>query len=188
MIPVLLALIGIPILELAVALQIGGRIGAWPTVALILLTALLGMALVRAQGFAVAGRVRSQLEQGAFPALPLFDGACLLLAGMLLIVPGFVTDLAGFLLLIPPLRRMLAVRLIRHLEAREAPTTHTAGKGPRADSPPSNRDPSGPVIEGDWREIDPETAPPQGGRAVDPPAREPDEDGSTTEDPPERRR
>lgn len=108
----LLLFIIAPIVELYVLIKIGGLIGVVPTVALVFLTALIGSQLVRRQGLDVMRRVRASQAHGEAPALPLLDGAALLLAGLLLITPGFISDTVGFILLIPRLRRHLARRLL----------------------------------------------------------------------------
>jgi UPF0716 protein FxsA len=131
----LLLLVGVPLLELYLLIQVGSEIGALPTIALSVLTAILGTWLVRMQGFAVLLRVRVMLERGETPALEVLDGAVLLIAGLMLLLPGFLTDALGFLLLIPPLRRLLIRRFVRVLPARE---------GPQPDRRPR-------VIEGEFR-------------------------------------
>lgn len=109
----LLLFIGIPLVELYFLIQVGSEIGALPTIALSVFTALLGGALVRIQGFSVLMRVRETTERDEVPALELLDGALLLVAGLVLLLPGFFTDIVGFLLLIPALRRLLISRFVR---------------------------------------------------------------------------
>lgn len=111
----LLALLIVPILEIAVFIQVGGAIGAWPTIALVLLTAFAGVALVRAQGFATMRRARDSLARNEPPVREVFDGLCLVAAGMLLLIPGFVTDVLGLLLLVPMLRERLRAFLTRRI-------------------------------------------------------------------------
>jgi UPF0716 protein FxsA len=126
---------GVPLLELYLLIQVGSEIGALPTIALSILTAVIGTVLVRVQGFSVLLRVRELLDRGELPALEVLDGALLLIAGLLLLLPGFITDALGFLLLLPPLRRFLILRFVRVVPVRPRPT---AGPGPR-------------VIEGEFR-------------------------------------
>jgi UPF0716 protein FxsA len=111
----LLALLIVPIVEIAVFIQVGGAIGVWPTIALVLLTAFAGIALVRAQGFATMHRARDSLARNEPPVREVFDGLCLVVAGLLLLVPGFVTDVLGLLLLVPMLRERLRVLLGRRI-------------------------------------------------------------------------
>jgi len=109
-VPLLLILIfiGVPILEIAVFIQAGNLIGLWPTLAVVVITAVLGAALLRSQGLAAVGRARRQLDRGEIPISEVATGICLLIAGALLLTPGFVTDAIGFLLLIPPVRTFLS--------------------------------------------------------------------------------
>ena len=109
----LLLFVGAPLIELYFLIQVGSVIGALPTIALSILTAVAGAALVRMQGLAVLLRVRQAMDRGETPALALLDGAVLLVCGFLLLLPGFVTDIAGFLLLIPPLRHALIRRYVK---------------------------------------------------------------------------
>lgn len=106
----LLLFVVAPLFELYVLLGVGAIVGPLPAILLSILTAVIGGILARAQGLSVLLRVRAMLENGEQPALEMLEGALLLLAGLALLLPGFVTDALGFLLLIPPLRRAL----IRH--------------------------------------------------------------------------
>ncbi|MGB5707318.1 MAG: FxsA family protein [Arenicellales bacterium] len=108
----------VPIVEIYFLITIGSVIGVGLTIALIVLTAMLGALLVRAQGFSTIARVQGQLEKGEIPAVEILEGLFLLVAGALLLTPGFVTDAIGFACLTPPLRRwiihrMLAARMLR---------------------------------------------------------------------------
>jgi len=109
----LLVFVGAPLVELYLLIEVGSEIGAIPTIALSIFTAVLGGLLVRMQGFAVLFRAQSQMANKELPALELMEGALLLLVGLALMLPGFITDAAGFLLLIPPLRRWLVVRWLK---------------------------------------------------------------------------
>ncbi len=124
----LAAFILVPLIEIAVFIEIGGVIGLWPTLALILLTAMLGSWQLRAQGLATLNRARSQMEQGVMPARELFDGLCLLVAGALLLTPGFVTDAAGALLFVPPLRDILRRAIGRRLAENTETRVHRDGR------------------------------------------------------------
>ena len=105
---ILLALVGVPLVEIAVFIEIGGWIGLWPTLAVIVATALAGTWLIRAQGIGMLLRARRTIAAGEAPLREIFDGACLIVAGAFLLTPGFVTDAAGFLLLLPPFRDLAA--------------------------------------------------------------------------------
>lgn len=103
----LLLFIGVPILEIAVFIQAGELIGLWPTLAIVVLTAIVGTALLRAQGLATLARARQNLDRGEIPVEEVFTGVCLLVAGALLLTPGFVTDFVGMLLFVPPVRNVI---------------------------------------------------------------------------------
>ena len=94
----------VPITEIAVFIVVGQFIGVLPTIALVILTAILGATLLRHQGMGLAMRVRSELEARRVPGRELANGAMILVAGVLLLTPGFVTDTLGFLLFIPQVR------------------------------------------------------------------------------------
>lgn len=104
---IILIFLGIPILEIAVFIQAGEIFGLWPTLAAIVVTAVVGATLIRAQGMAALHRARQSLARDRIPVSEVFTGICLLIAGALLLTPGFVTDTVGFLLLVPPLRAVL---------------------------------------------------------------------------------
>ena len=111
--PLLILFIVLPLLELAVLIQVGGEIGALWTIALIGLTALVGVQLIRWQGFATLLRANERIREGTVPAREIAEGVMLALAGALLIAPGFITDAFGFALLIPTLRIALAEAAIK---------------------------------------------------------------------------
>ena len=121
----LAAFVAVPVVEIAAFIGIGGRIGLWPTIGLVVVTAFAGLALLRIQGLAVLDRLRLSRA----PAVELFEGLCLLIAAVLLLVPGFVTDAVGFLLLIPRVRIAIVLALRRV------------------------RPDGGPVIEGEFEEV-----------------------------------
>lgn len=104
---ILALFIGIPLIEIYLFIEIGGAIGVWSTIGLVVLTAFIGTALLRQQGLATLARAQSELDQQHLPVRELFDGVCLLVGGLLLLTPGFLTDALGFALLIPPLRAVL---------------------------------------------------------------------------------
>ena len=151
----LAALITVPLVEIALFIRVGGWLGLVPTLALIVLTAVVGTAVMRHQGFTVLRRAQSQMEQGGVPVQEVFEGVCLMLAGALLLTPGFLTDTVGALLLLPPVRAALYRRVKAHLEARVV----VAGRAPLR---PGGRPP---VIEGEFEEVEPERLPPGDGAA-----------------------
>ena len=152
---ILIALILLPLIEIAVFIQVGGLIGVWPTLALILLTTFAGAALLRSQGFATAQRAREALTRNELPVAEVFDGFCLVAAGVLLLTPGFVTDTFGALLFIPAFRNFLRRRLITHFQRRGQMRVFVDGMEVDPTKPFSNPSrPSQPgVIDGEFREI-----------------------------------
>jgi UPF0716 protein FxsA len=103
----------IPLTELYVIIEVGDTIGAFATIWLVVLTAVLGGWLVRKQGMGILFRIRQQMERGEAPAIEMLEGALLAIMGILLLLPGFITDALGFLLLIPPLRKFLVVEFLK---------------------------------------------------------------------------
>lgn len=99
----------VPIMELYVLIQVGSEIGAFSTIWLVVLTAAIGAWLVRQQGISVIARIKDNLDKNQPPAVEMLEGAMLLITGVALLLPGFVTDAIGFLLLIPPLRRWIII-------------------------------------------------------------------------------
>jgi UPF0716 protein FxsA len=95
----------VPLAEIVVLIEVGSVIGTLPTVAMVVLTAVIGAFLVRAEGLITLQRAKTAMGQGELPAMELIEGVFILLAGALLLTPGFVTDAFGFCCLIPPLRR-----------------------------------------------------------------------------------
>jgi UPF0716 protein FxsA len=103
----------VPLLELYLLIRIGGIVGVWPTVALVILTGALGAALTRIQGLRVLRRVQGQWSQGRVPTEELLDGLLILIAGAVLLTPGLITDGLGFFLLSPPGRRVIREAISR---------------------------------------------------------------------------
>ena len=151
-IALLLAMIVVPIVEIAVFIGVGGYLGLWPTIAIVVLTAIAGAGLLRYQGLATLFRASEILAQGRFPMSEVFDGLCLLVAGALLLTPGFVTDGVGLLLFVPGFRAVLGQAAGRYLAA--SGKIHVRTDGPAS---PSRRDTGeAPVIEGDFDDVTPE--------------------------------
>ena len=99
-----LAFLLVPLIEIALFIHVGGIIGLWPTLLIVIATAIAGAAMVRSQGAHVIGQLRGSLEDLRDPTEPLAHGAMVLFSGALLLTPGFFTDIVGFLLLIPGIR------------------------------------------------------------------------------------
>jgi UPF0716 protein FxsA len=103
----LLVFIAVPLIEIGLFIQVGGWLTLWPTLAIVLATGIIGTHLVRQQGLKVLSELRGSMSQMRDPLSPLAHGALIVLAGVLLLTPGFFTDAIGFLLLVPALRQSL---------------------------------------------------------------------------------
>lgn len=132
-------LLAAPLLELWFLIRVGAWIGALPTIALLVLAGVAGMAILRQQSFNTLLKVDQRLQAGELPAGEILEGFLLAMAAMLLVIPGFLTDILALPLLLPPLRRWLAQRFLRTGYYRQHYTTTVH----RAD-----------IIEGEWRRED----------------------------------
>ena len=141
---ILAAFIAVPLIEIGLFVQVGGAIGLWPTLAVVLVTAMAGTALLRRQGLDALARVQQSMEKGEAPLEPVFDGFCLLAAGMLLLTPGFFTDAIGFALFIPPLRHALLGLIAARVQVHGHASAHHSGR---------NSAHVGDIIDGDWQDI-----------------------------------
>src|SRR5436190_6238083 len=113
-------LLAIPIVEIAVMVQVADWIGTGQMLALLISISVVGVWIVKRQGVGVLRRIRAELDAGRIPGAHLVDGGLVLVAGMLLILPGFVTDTLGLLLLLPPVRALLRGRLGRRFRVQVA--------------------------------------------------------------------
>lgn len=134
----------VPLIEIGLFIQVGGLIGLWPTLAIVIITAIIGTALVRRQGSQAIQQLRGSIGAMQDPSEPLAHGAMILFSGALLLTPGFFTDAVGFALLIPPVR--LAV--FRWLRSRVRVQTFEYGATAAQD-----RDPRPDTIDGDYHEV-----------------------------------
>lgn len=154
----LLPILLLPIAEIATFIEVGDWIGTGPTIALILLSAVAGMALVRWQGLSVLRRAQESARRGEVPMGAVFEGFCVVAGGILLIIPGFLTDIVGILLLIPFLRNALGRWLFERMRGSNSFQVWTGGPG----GEPFGRDPHPPhhappgVIDVEYREVDPD--------------------------------
>ena len=152
----LVIFIGVPIAEIIILIEVGGVIGTWPTIGLVILTAVLGSALIRWQGRGVLNEARRGLEEGTPPVGAVVDGVFLLLAGALLLTPGFVTDALGFSFLVPAWRRAVAGVIWRWLQQHGQVHVH----GMDAHRPGrANRRPKPDVVDAEFVDV---TPPPDG--------------------------
>ena len=130
-----------PIIEMYLLIEVGGYIGAWPTIALVMITAVIGITLLRIQGLSTLTRGVGRLQGGELPAREMVEGLLLAVAGALLLTPGFVTDGIGFVLLTPPLRAAIAEKVLARVQVMEV----TAGIYGRGDQPGFGQQPGGPA-------------------------------------------
>lgn len=138
MLPLLVLLfIAVPIAELAVIIQVGQEIGILPTLAILIVDSVFGSLLLRSQGRAAWRRFTTTLQSGRPPAREVLDGALVLVGGVLLLTPGFITDILGFSLLLPPTRAVFRRLLSRRLMHRMVVGMTGAGR-------PGVRRPGGP--------------------------------------------
>ncbi len=117
----LLIFVTTPIVEMYLLIEVGGYIGAPATIALVMLTAVIGVTLLRRQGLATLTRGVTRMQQGEVPAQEMAEGILLGIAGALLLTPGFVTDTVGFALLTPGIRQRLIARVLASMELRATP-------------------------------------------------------------------
>ncbi|MBY8977199.1 FxsA family protein [Rhodobacteraceae bacterium NNCM2] len=147
---IFLALVAVPVIEIALFIKVGGWLGVWPTIAIVFLTAITGLAVLRAQGIAALADLQQRMAEGRDPSSTLAHGALLLVAGLALLIPGFFTDTIGFLLLVPAVRSgviaWLGARIqVRTVGGMSGGQKHRGGRG--------RDDPS--TIDGEYVDITP---------------------------------
>jgi UPF0716 protein FxsA len=162
---IFLLLVAVPIIEIGLFIQVGGWLGLWPTIAIVILTAAIGTVLLRAQGLAALGELQRQMGAGEDPSATLAHGAMILVAGVLLLTPGFFTDGVGFLLLTPPMRAVairLAIRLGRSRMTRVHMKVHvSAGGRPGRAGPGVGTGSRAGTVEGEYEVVDPKNGGPE---------------------------
>jgi UPF0716 protein FxsA len=150
-----LIFIVLPIAELYVIIKVGEAIGVLPTIALLIADSFLGAALLRSQGRAAWRRFNDALASGRVPAREVFDGTMIILGGAFLLTPGFITDIIGLVLLIPPTRALFRGMVTRMARRRAAFGIRAVrfGYGARPDRPYGTRPPGNYDYEGSAREV-----------------------------------
>ena len=141
----------VPLIEIGLFIQVGGWIGLWPTLGIVVLTAILGTFLVRSQGLMAMNNLRGSFSRLEDPSEPLAHGAMILLAGALLLTPGFFTDAVGFALLAPPIRSALIIQFKQRINVQRfemGPQHH-----PFHDASHANPKPRDTVIDGDFHDV-----------------------------------
>lgn len=154
----LLIFLAVPVIEIALFIAVGERIGLWTTIGIVILTAVVGTTLLRMQGLAVLSQARADLESNRLPVAGIIDGVFLLVAAVLLLTPGFLTDTLGFLLFVPQIRRAIGRSIISWFKVHGTVRRHSAGAGPHSPDPNAPRSgpgrADGPLIDGDAIEIE----------------------------------
>ncbi len=160
----LIAFIVIPLIEIGLFIQVGGWLGLFPTLVIVVLTAIAGSLLVRSQGLQALRRLQSSFDRLENPTRPLADGAMILVSGLLLLTPGFFTDAVGFALLVPGVRAAVFRAVRSRIKVRE----FRMGRPVPPQAP--GRPPAGDVIEGEFEPVTP-PGPEQPSRASEAPRR-----------------
>ncbi len=150
-----LIFLSVPLIEIYLLIEIGGVIGAPATVFLVVFTAVLGALLLRQQGLYTLQKVQQQMSRGEMPAMAMLEGVCLVIGGVLLLTPGFLTDSIGFLLLIGPTRRFLIHKFVPGLSMfssnghSDSRSSQEPGRGKRGTTPHKPT-----IIDGEYRHED----------------------------------
>jgi len=155
----LLIFILIPLAEIAVFIWVGEAIGIGPTIIIVVITAIIGTALLRAQGFSTMARAQKTLSEGGIPVDSVIHGAALLVAGAFLLTPGMITDTLGFLLFVPAFRNWLAKIIFNRVLGKANIDVNIFGNekpGPFGQDPADRRPPNdgdGPIIDAEFEHI-----------------------------------
>lgn len=147
----LLFFLAVPLIEIALFITVGGWLTLWPTLGLVLLTGVIGTALMRWQGLKVLAELRGDMGQLKNPLSPLAHGALIVVAGLLLLTPGFFTDTIGFLLMVPAIRAFIIEQVGARIQVQTF-GMHTSS---------TTRTQETTVIDGEYIELD-DTPPPRG--------------------------
>lgn len=145
-----LLFVAVPLIEIALFIQLGGLLGLWNTLGIVIATAFLGTWLVRTQGIAAMNQVRGSFSQMQDPSEPLANGAMILFAGALLLTPGFFTDAVGFLLLFPPFR----AAAFKYAKSRITVQSFSTGT-----TQPSHENRKSNVIDAEYTDVTPNKPP-----------------------------
>lgn len=145
----MLAFLGLPLLEIAVLIQVGELIGFWPTLGLLILSAAFGMMVIREQGLSMVTRMFDAMGEGRFAFASIVESYAVIVAGGLLIIPGFITDAMGLALLVPPLRRLILRAVLPGLVGRRRDPMAQGAEARRSSEPAQPI-----VIEGTFQRLD----------------------------------
>jgi UPF0716 protein FxsA len=141
----------LPIVEISLLINIGQVIGGWNTVAIVVFTAMLGAYLVRQQGLSTLLQAQQKMQTGQIPGLEMAEGLLLVIAGVLLVTPGFITDIAGLLLCLPLTRPLIAKALLKSLSVKVVQAGHSQGHYTQYTwQQGNNKTQQGDIIEGEY--------------------------------------
>lgn len=140
--PLFVIFIVVPLIELMLLLEVGSIIGSGWTFLIIIVTAIVGTKLVKQQGLSTWGNIQKKMAQGELPAQDLFAGICILVSGVLLITPGFMTDILGLLLLTPPFRTLVYAKVGSRIQV-----VGTQGQGHPFGQAPTSEQPQDSFVE-----------------------------------------
>ncbi|MGK0381327.1 MAG: UPF0716 protein FxsA [Flavobacteriales bacterium] len=143
----------LPIIEIAILINVGEQIGGWYTVAIVIITAFAGAHLVRQQGISTLMQAQQKMQAGAMPGQEMAEGLLLVIAGVLLVTPGFITDGIGFLLSLPMTRPLIAKGLVKHLSLKVINPSFNGNFSQHQQSPHSTSQ-SEDIIEGEFERKD----------------------------------
>lgn len=143
-----LILLAVPVIEIALFIEVGGLIGTWPTVGIVILTALAGSIMLRRQGLQALASAQQRIASGEAPGQLLADGAMIIFAGALLLTPGFFTDAVGFLLLVPGIRLWLFGAILRNVRLQQVQVDISGPGGTR-------REQWGQTVDGEFEDVTP---------------------------------
>lgn len=144
----------LPIIEIAILINVGELIGGWYTVAIVILTAFAGAHLVRQQGLSTLMQAQQKMQAGTMPGQEMAEGLLLVIAGVLLVTPGFVTDGIGFLLSLPMTRPLIAKGLVKHLSLRVVSPSFDGNFAQHHHQRSNSTDQSGDIFEGEFERKD----------------------------------
>lgn len=144
-----LIFLALPLLEIAMFIVVGRAIGLFPTLGLVIAGAVIGAMVLRQQGLGVVARMRTSMGAGTIPGRAMFDTMLIGLAGILLVLPGFISDIAALLLLLPPVRDMIFNGLAGRVRVVETTTTYR--RQPDLDDPRLSSPPTVDLDDDNWR-------------------------------------
>ncbi|AWL13291.1 UPF0716 protein YtzA [Saliniradius amylolyticus] len=139
-----------PIIEIAVLIEVGEQIGGWNTVGLVILSAIVGAYLVRQQGMMTALQARQKMQLGQLPGQEMVEGLMLVVAGVLLVTPGFVTDIFGLALTLPMIRPTIAKAVLKHMQVHVVNQAQNGGFSAHYHYQRRDQHQNNDVFEGDY--------------------------------------